>query len=357
MRRLILYSIAFILLLPFMFGRPEDSVGWQQYLLKCTLPAMVVMVFWVNYLWILPDFYASGRKRCLVQRNLMLILLASCIQAGVHHLEFAGREISHHHPHNKEIMHRHGGPRQPHSPMHFLVTAGLRDSLYMMLGIFVAYAILASRRMERLQQQRQEAELARQKAELKGLRNQVSPHFLLNTLNNIYSLSLIDSQRTGDAVMRLSRLLRHTLYDSQEEQVSLVKEAEFIQSYVDLMCLRLTPNVKVTCELQVIPDSTRKVAPLIFISLLENAFKHGTMPAKPCHIAIEMREVPSEAGNGGGIYFRIANSLHPKGESDHSGHGIGLPLVENRLNHYYPNRHTWHYGAEGDEWVAEIQIL
>lgn len=356
MKRLIIYSIAFVLLLPFMFTRPEDSIMLQSYLLKCVLPAMIVVVFWVNYLWILPRYNSQGGKRRVALWNLALLLACSVGLAEMHHIEFSQRKSRQKQP-CMEARHRPPhAPKPPRSEMHFIVNTGLRDGLYLVLGIFVAYSLLASERMKRLQQQKQDAELARQKAELRSLRNQVSPHFLLNTLNNIYSLSLIDSQRTGDAVMKLSRLLRHTLYDSQQERVSLKKEAEFMQSYVELMSLRLAPNIKVSSNLQVADDSATEVAPLIFISLLENAFKHGTAPMEQCHIHIELREVVAESGVAE-VYFRITNSLHPKGENDRSGHGIGLPTVQKRLNHYYPHSHSLHYGPQADEWVAEIRIF
>lgn len=316
---------------------------------------MLVLTFWGNYLWILPRFFNENSKRKVMLWNLVLLLACSGVLAGVHHVEFMERKAMHKPPH-KELMHKPPlKPRPPRSEAHFIATTGLRDALYLLLGIFAAYSTLASRRMERLQQQKQEAELARNKAELRGLRNQVSPHFLLNTLNNIYSLSLIDSERTGDAIMKLSRLLRHTLYESQQERVNLKKEADFMQSYVELMSLRLAPNIKVNCSLQVAVDSTTEIAPLIFISLLENAFKHGTAPVKPCYIEIELREVLAASG-ATEVSFRIANSLHPKGNDDRSGHGIGLPIVEKRLKHYYPHSHSLHYGPQGDEWVAEICI-
>lgn len=317
---------------------------------------MLVLTFWVNYLWIMPRYFSDGSKRKVTLRNLALLLVCSGVLAGVHHMEFKQRRALHKFPRMEWMRKPPLRQRPPHSEAHFIATTGLRDGLYLMLGIFVAYSTLASRRMARLQQQKQEADLARNKAELRSLRNQVSPHFLLNTLNNIYSLSLIDSQRTGDAVMKLSRLLRHTLYDSQQERVSLKKEAEFMQSYVELMSLRLAPNIKVSSNLQVADDSATEVAPLIFISLLENAFKHGTAPMEQCHIHIELREVVAESGVAE-VYFRIANSLHPKGENDRSGHGIGLPTVEKRLSHYYPHSHSLHYGPQADEWVAEIRIF
>lgn len=353
MKKLILISIAIILLLPLMFTGPRDEQNLVAYLLKCTLPAMMVVVFWVNYLYILPRHAQHGSIVRVTIENAILLLACSAILAVAHVKEASLHGPNHHQRPPVHIPARSltvsPKPRPHHKTAHFVVFVGLRDAVYLMLVIFVAYSVLASRKMEHLQREHQEAELARQKAELRGLRNQVSPHFLLNTLNNIYALSLTNNSATSDAVMRLSELLRHTLYDSQTEFVTLSSEVQFINAYVELMRMRLAPNVKVTTDLRIAPDSTTQVAPLLFISLLENAFKHGVSPRQNCHISITLYEDQE-------IHFRTVNSYYPKGENDRSGHGIGLELTQKRLSLYYPNRHHWTKGRTGDEWISDLTI-
>lgn len=355
MKKLVAYSVVFILLLPLMFMGPRDDANAVSYLCKCALPAMMVTMFWGNYLWILPQLERHGNKKRAALHNVLLILACSAVLAAVHTVEARKRAARHFGPPQVEMRApEHRTPHMPPPPhpgvTHFVVFTGVRDALYLVLGAMVAYALLASRRMESILKRQQEAELARQEAELRSLRHQVSPHFLLNTLNNIYSLSVTGNERTSDAIMGLSQLLRHTLYDCREERVSLRSEADFIESYIQLMRLRLAPNIEVTTDLRIDDASSTQVVPLIFISLLENAFKHGTAPVEPCHIHIALYE--DEA-----IHFVTRNSLHPKNHTDQSGHGIGLELVQKRLSIYYPAHHTWHYGPQGDEWVSDLTIF
>ena len=357
-----------------MFMGPKDELTLGSFLFKCVMPCMMLLVFWVNYLWIFPRFYQHESRRVVVAQNVVLVLLCSALLAMAHTVEFDQRgerrramempspprhEPSQPAPYEQPTPPQYellqaGSPsrlRPPHhGKLHFIIFTGLRDCFTLCLVIIAAYAVLASRRMERMKREQQEAETARQEAELRGLRNQVSPHFLLNTLNNIYSLTLLDNAKAGEAVMELSRLLRHTLYESQGDSVSLVSEARFIHSYVELMRLRLARNVEVSARLDIDEQSETQVAPLLFISLLENAFKHGVAPAHACHIHISLEEDERH------VHLHIANSLHPKTQEDRSGHGIGLNLVKKRLEHYYPAHYVWQYGPQGDEWVTDLTL-
>lgn len=199
---------------------------------------------------------------------------------------------------------------------------------------------------------RREAEKSRTEAELKNLRNQLNPHFLLNTLNNIYALIAFDTDKAQTAVQELSRLLRHVLYDNQQNFVTLGKEMDFIKNYIALMRIRLSSNVTVETRFDIRPDSPTEIAPLIFISLIENAFKHGISPTEPSHIRIYFSESVHE------VRCEIINSYHPKSEADKSGSGIGLEQVSKRLELTYPGRYEWKHGIseDGKEYKSVLTI-
>ena len=163
---------------------------------------------------------------------------------------------------------------------------------------------------------RQELEHSRTQAELQNLKSQLNPHFLFNTLNNIYSLIQIDADRAQQAVHDLSRMLRYVLYESSCPTVPLAAEVEFLRDYIELMRIRLPRHVEVGVSLPEEPSPT-PVAPLLFISLIENAFKHGTSNDRPSFIRIEIHE------RGGELVCCIRNSCFPKTASDRSGSGIG----------------------------------
>ena len=159
-------------------------------------------------------------------------------------------------------------------------------------------------------------------AELKNLRNQLNPHFLLNTLNNIYALIAFDTDKAQQAVQELSKLLRYVLYDNQQMFVPLAKEIDFIKNYIELMRIRVSPQVTIETSFDIKPDSQTPIAPLLFISLIENAFKHGISPTEPSFIRIAISETEDQ------IHCTIRNSNYPKTRTDKSGSGIGLEQVK-----------------------------
>ena len=136
---------------------------------------------------------------------------------------------------------------------------------------------------------RQELEHSRTEAELQNLKSQLNPHFLFNTLNNIYSLIQIDVDRAQRSVHELSSLLRYVLYESSRPTVPLKAEVEFLRDYIELMRIRQPRHVRVFVSLPEEPSPT-PVAPLLFISLVENAFKHGVSNEKPSYVTIDIHE-------------------------------------------------------------------
>jgi LytS/YehU family sensor histidine kinase len=134
-------------------------------------------------------------------------------------------------------------------------------------------------------------------------------------------------------------MLRHILYDNMEQEVQLEDEVKFLQNYISLMKIRQPVTVEVNLDTQqVVPQV--KIAPLILIPLVENAFKHGVSPTERSFIRITI------SADKHFIYCDIQNSNHPKTASDHSGHGIGLQQVERRLELAYPNHYTWEKGTK-----------
>lgn len=204
-----------------------------------------------------------------------------------------------------------------------------------MIGFVTSLKLIT--RLQQSEKALKEAENARIKAELDNLRSQINPHFLLNTLNNIYALTAIDTDKAQKTIKELSLLLRYVLYDNLSERVLLVKEVEFLSNYIELMRIRLTNMVELKVTFDVAPDSSTEIAPLLFISLIENAFKHGVSGEKPSFIHIGI--VDNRAN--GEVEISIKNSNNAKSESDKSGGGIGLDQVHRRLELQYPDAYTW----------------
>lgn len=183
-----------------------------------------------------------------------------------------------------------------------------------------------------LEKEREVLEKEKLQTELAFLKNQVSPHFFMNTLNNIHALIDIDSEDAKASIIKLSKLMRYLLYDSEKGKTTLAKEIEFIKSYVDLMKLRFTDNVKIVLSFpESIPDI--RIQPMLFTSLVENAFKHGVSYQKESFIEIIMN------ANQEHIFFRIKNSKQETEDVLSEQGGIGLENLQKRLDILYGKKY------------------
>ena len=312
-----------------MLSRTGSGLTWGGYLRHSTVLFAFFVVFYANYFLLIPHYLFEGRTRHYLLLNAALIAFVALGLQMWQDFLFALPPVR-----------REAGAGRPMPPPRW--SFFLRDIMSMALVVGLCAAIRLSRRWTQIEAARQEAEKSRTEAELKNLRSQLNPHFLLNTLNNIYALIAFDADKAQAAVQELSRLLRHVLYDNQQSFVPLGKEMDFIRNYIELMRIRLSSNVRVETRFDVFPDSRTPIAPLIFISLIENAFKHGISPTEPSHIRICFQESPRE------VRCEIRNSYHPKTDADKSGSGIGLEQVRRRLELAYPGRYAWRQGVSGD---------
>jgi len=322
---------AFMFLSPLTYMR-GTGVTLEKYLMNCMSPLLMMLVFYANYLWLTPKYFVAGKHRYYLLINTVMVI---CLGFFHHYwMSYAQGLLL-------DVPQRHIAMIDA---MFFL----LRDIIDLAIFAMMSTALVLAFRWQRNEDARLEAEAARTKAELKNLRYQINPHFLLNTLNNIYALTAIDQTRAQDAVQQLSKLLSHLLYD-QEEIVNLDNEVRFLESYTNLMRLRLPPSVEVTFTYEP-PEQPILVVPLLVVSLVENAFKHGISPTLPSFIRIHIFTIEKK------VVYNIENSNHPKTEKDHSGHGIGLQQVQHRLDLSYPDRYEWIHGVSDDGKVYKSTI-
>ena len=314
---------AFLFLSPLTYWR-GTGIRFVQYLMYCMQPLMLMIIFYSNYLYLAPKFFVAGKHRYDLLINLVMI---TTFGIALHYwTDFANNLYGVHVRFDDAISD---------------VTNILRDCLNFAIFAGGSTALALARKWFTADQKLQESEAARAKAELYNLRSQINPHFLLNTLNNIYALTAINQERAQDAIQQLSKMLRHMLYDNQESSVAISDELQFLENYISLMKIRLSANVDVTFTHNVDVPGVR-IAPLIFISLVENAFKHGISPTEQSFVHIEINATDHD------INCRIENSNHPKSNQDRSGHGIGLNQVQRRLDLAYPNHHKWVKGTNED---------
>jgi LytS/YehU family sensor histidine kinase len=180
-------------------------------------------------------------------------------------------------------------------------------------------------------------EINQLQTELKYLRAQINPHFLFNGLNTIYSCIDMNNQQARDIVVQFSDLLRYNLYEADVDRIALIKEVEFLKNYVALQKARSNDNVSITLDVDY-QHGELQVAPLIFISFVENTFKYISSrddPSNFIHIALH------EAG--GRIDFKCKNTFD---EAELSEPGIGLNNAVRRLELLYKNQYDLHIGRE-----------
>jgi LytS/YehU family sensor histidine kinase len=288
-------------------------------------PLVVMVVFYLNYLVLAPKLFVAGKHRYDLLINVVLLISLGTL---VHYwMDFVNGMFV-------------PGYRDQDTVGTLSYIA--RDVLNLAIFAAGATALALARRWVTADQKLKEMEAARAQAELRNLRNQINPHFLLNTLNNIYALTAFDTAKAQEAIQVLSKMMRHILYDYQKPMIPLKEEIDFLENYVKLMRIRLPQSVEVTFN-AVQPTGTVEVAPMILISLVENAFKHGTSPTEKSFVHINI------STNGQQLICDIQNSNNPKTASDHSGHGIGLQQVERRLQLAYPDRYTWEQGTRDND--------
>ena len=314
-----------LFLVPIIYS-PFGLFSWQESLYQYIVPLSMMIVAYVNYFVFAPKLLKGDEREFWIY-NVILILFLSIAQHEW--LYYTGTEryiISFSY---QLLLQSEEENINPHL---FFIT---RNIFNLSICAGAATSVLMAQRWSKAEEEKREAETAMTKAELINLRQQVNPHFLLNTMNNIYALTAFDTEKAQKAIIDLSKMLRHILYDYQQPYVSLKEEVEFLNNYIELMMIRLPDNVDIKRECNLPEPCNIQVAPMIFISLLENAFKHGISPSHKNFIHILLD------ANDERIVFAIENSHHPKTKEERSGHGIGLKQVERRLELAYPGKYQW----------------
>lgn len=195
----------------------------------------------------------------------------------------------------------------------------------------------------------QETEAARARAELAYLKAQINPHFLFNTLNSIYSLAIIQHEKTSDAVVKLSNMMRYILNESETEYTDLQKEISYISNYIDLQKMRFGEAFKLTYETKG-DFSGQKIEPLILISFIENAFKYGINAEDESDIRIRI-EITGHL-----LHLNVYNRKVKINDLPENTGGVGLKNTRERLNILYPDAHSLSIQDEPGYYEVKLTI-
>jgi len=245
---------------------------------------------------------------------------------------------------NRDIVMRYG------DRMEKMLTSGeyLSSSIAItFFFILLGYAFRLITNSYQMEQTRKTLETEKLNAELAFLKSQINPHFLFNSLNNIYSLAYQKSDKAPEAILKLSEIMRYMLYESNDDKVSLEDEINYLENYIALQRLRVKEHVYL--ELSITIDNyEHRVMPLMVISFLENVFKHGVTTDKdhPIRITVEVEN--------GRLYFKAQNKKS-RLNKDKTG-GIGLTNLKRRLELGYPDRHTFIVKDNDDYYSSELFV-
>jgi hypothetical protein len=241
------------------------------------------------------------------------------------------------------------GPRMPdHPPSLIRRFVGPFFSMLTIWGFSTGYSFF----LDWMKSQNESAELRQQQlsAELKFLKNQINPHFLFNTLNNLYTLSYMKDDRAAPMVVKLSEMMRYMLKQTPGDHLPIEEEIAFLQNFIQLQKLKTDAEREVIFEVKGI-KSEDKIAPLLLLNFFENSFKHGDWEKNPKGWIRAKLEAKEE----GGFHFRLENSVKPT-EKREWNKGIGLKNAERRLALLYPEKHKLNIQHLGDSFLVELSI-
>lgn len=225
------------------------------------------------------------------------------------------------------------------------------DNARVIIAIFaISFPLILVIQLNKLKERNSLLSQSNIENELELLKQQINPHFLFNTLNNLYALTRKKSEKAPDVVIQLSDLMRYVVYDAQQDYVRLEQEWNYLMDYIELQSIRLAKKLVLTREYDVNNDV--KIVPLLFIILVENAFKHGIDNASEhCSLDVALSTTQDQ------ITFICVNSIdNTETTRANDSDGVGLINLKKRLQLLYPNKHKLLLQNTGNKFIAELSI-
>jgi two-component system LytT family sensor kinase len=344
---IIVWSVLFILPAYLLYG---DSTRSRAFMMEVWFQlACYAIIFYLSYALLAPRFFFTGKKLLFfISASLIILMLTFFLGLFNYHFGpvFHPGVRDHLPPADlAKNIDRRGFP-QPPPPIrnwplfNFLLTSCMVTGLS--LGLRFSEKLVQNEKM------RKEAEREKLHTELTFLKHKINPHFLFNTLNSIYSLALIKSDLTAEAVMKLSDMMRYVIQDVEHETVPLELELEYVVHYVELQKIRLSTNIDVHLKVEGNPQPYQ-IPPMILVPFIENAFKYGTSSHEKAGIGIQVHI------HEGHLAFRVNNHVFAGREKTET-FGIGIQNTRQRLNLMYPGKHKLVLLNNGTEFIANLDI-
>jgi len=348
---------------PLLLGQFEDEINWNHVYRSWLNYLPILLLFFLNRFILLPKLFFGNRRLIYLISVSSLILLMTTLSYV--------NDIKKHSSMGQNPPEQRFSPDNParlNPPPHPLERRGDFRNLppkqelpqpqpippyvnLLILSVLVVSfdtGLRVSFRLAETEQEKAKLEKENVESQLAFLRNQVSPHFFMNTLNNIHSLIDLNSEEAKESIIRLSRLMRHLLYDSEIENIPITKEIEFVRNYVDLMKLRFSDKVEIEMDiLNSLPS--KSIPPLLFTSFVENAFKHGISYKDTSFINITFSYLEEC------LIFKISNSNHHL-KNEEVDSGIGIENSRKRLDLIYGDKYSLIIEDKKNEFSVHLSI-
>jgi len=328
---LLYHILVWLVLAALLFLTDDDKTNLQNIFFYILFTFFNIGIFYTSYFFI--SSYFIGYKRYLTGAIISLTYLVV--------IAFVKLVIA---VYNSDVIMRYGDHHEKlFSKEQYFISALIITLFFMMLG----YAFRLATNSYQMEQARKTLETEKLNAELAFLKSQINPHFLFNSLNNIYSLAYQKSDKAPEAILKLSEIMRYMLYESNDDKVSLEDEINYLENYIDLQKLRVKEQIFLELSIN-IDNFQHRIMPLLVISFLENVFKHGVATDKehPIRITVEVQN--------NRLHFKAQNKKN-KLNKDKSG-GIGLTNLKRRLELGYPDKHTFIIHDNEDFYSSELFV-
>jgi hypothetical protein len=340
------YAVLWLLVfsLPYYGERLQNEIHWGKLLHDWLNLSCLLMLFLGNVYFLVPKFLFAKRYA----RYFLLTAAAALLALGLGSLLVpAALEYI---PGSRAVL-PEAPQHPPPAPMRKPLPVRVADDV--ILALLIVGAGTAGRLAARWLAEetlRKDLEKEQLKTSLALLRHQVSPHFFMNTMNNIHALIDINPEHAKDAIVRLSTLMRYLLYDSARSAIPLRKEVEFLRSFITLMQLRFADAVEITVDVpQSLPDI--EIPPMLLISFLENAFTHGVSQNAPSFIHLQLRI------ESGMMHCMVRNSKHGFVERRMEEYsGLGLDNVRKSLALLYDDSYSLQLTDAADEYEVRLKV-
>jgi two-component system, LytTR family, sensor kinase len=307
-----------------------EVFGWDRIFLRVSTNALTFLTLvYLNFYLLLPRFFMRGKYSLYLLSVVGAVASMTIVRAELDDYFVSGRNLL---------------PVEIHSIGHYTAVA----ITYFLILIATSSFRLIKDSYEKLKLE-QEMKNYKLEAELKFLKAQVNPHFLFNSLNNIYSLNQSRPEQASEMILKLSDMMRYMIYESNEKKVPLQKEIDYLNNYIALQQMRTREKQNIRFEIEGDPANV-KIEPMFFVPLLENSYKHGNITDTKngwilCKLIIKNSE----------IEFTVTNSTAQEQRKDKLG-GVGLENIKKRLQLLYPLCHVLSACKEKNTFTSSVKI-